>query len=236
MNRRMINTTNMLGVAHRFATDHPLTPPSTAATALITAVGNAYTTMLALGSAQSGGSAEWQNGTDQRSLAAQAMRDYLRDLVDTAVVLDAELYPGAGVIRMPRTGSMQALRDRSQAALTAAGPIKAAFVEMDWPADFDEKFAALIAEYDTATLDQSEGRYDQMAATAGLPPAGKAGVVAVRKLNAIMKRRLKADPGLLAAWKAATRIHALPSHEGDNESPATPPAPPPASPTPVVPA
>src|SRR4051794_26304363 len=58
MNRRMINTTNMLGVAHRFATDPPLTPPSPAATALITAVGNAYTAMLALGSAQSGGSAE----------------------------------------------------------------------------------------------------------------------------------------------------------------------------------
>ena len=145
--------------------------------------------------------------------------------------LDVELYPGAGVIRMPRTGSMQALRDRSQAALTALGPIKAAFVAMDWPADVDEQFAALIADYDTATLDQSEGRYDQMAATAGLPPAGKAGVVAVRKLNAIMKRRLKADPGLLAAWKAATRIHALPSHDGESESPVTPP--PAATPPPV---
>jgi len=224
----------MLGGAHRFCLDHPLVPPVVKATQLITEVGTSYTTMLSLGSAQSGGTADWQNGTDQRSLAAQAMRDYLRDLVDTAVVLDAELYPGAGVIRMPRTGSMQALRDRSQAALTALGPIKAAFVAMDWPADVDEQFAALIADYDTATLDQSEGRYDQMAATAGLPPAGKAGVVAVRKLNAIMKRRLKADPGLLAAWKAATRIHALPSHEGDDESPATPP--PPASPPPVVPA
>ena len=231
MNRRMLNTTNMLGVAHRFCLDHPLTPPSTAATALITDVGTAYTTMLALGSAQSGGTADWQNGTDQRSLAALALRDYLRDLVDTAAALDPELYPGAGVIRMPRSGSMQALRDRAQAVLTAIGPIKAAFVAMDWPADFDEKLAELIAGYDTATLDRSEGRYDQMAGTAGLPPAAKAGVLAVRKLNAIMKRRLRSDPGLLAAWKAATRIHALPSHE-DDESPAASP-PPPTAPVPA---
>ena len=168
MNRRMINTTNMLGVAHRFATDHPLTPPSTAATALITAVGNAYTTMLALGSAQSGGTADWQNGTDQRSVAARALRDKLRELVDTARSLDAELYPQAGAIRMPPTPGLQALRDRSQAVLTAIGPIKAAFVEMDWAADFDEQFAGLIAAYDTATGDQREGRSEQIAGTAGL--------------------------------------------------------------------
>ena len=103
---------------------------------------------------------------------------------------------------------MQALRDRSQAVLGAVGPIKAAFVEMDWPADFDEKFADLIGAYDTATLDQSEGRYDQVAGTGGLPPAARVGVKAVRKLNPIMRRRLKTDPGLLAAWIAASHIQA----------------------------
>jgi hypothetical protein len=196
----------MLGGAHRFCLDHPLTPPSTKATALIAVVGTSYTTMLTLGSAQSGGTADWQNGTDQRSLAAQALRDELRELVDTARALDAELYPAAGAVRMPRSSSMQALRDRAQAVLTAIGPIKAAFVEMDWAADFDETFAELIAAYDTATLDQTEGRYDQVAGTAGLTSAAQAGVKAVRTLDAIMKKRLKSDAGLLAAWKAASHI------------------------------
>jgi hypothetical protein len=49
MNRRILNTTNMLGGAHRFCLDHPLTPPSTKATALIAVVGTSYTTMLTLG-------------------------------------------------------------------------------------------------------------------------------------------------------------------------------------------
>jgi hypothetical protein len=217
MNRRLLNTTNMLGGTHRFCLDHPLTPPSATATALITEIGTAYTTMLALGSAQSGGTAEWQNGTDQRSLAAQALRDKLRELVETARQLDNELYPGAGAIRMPRSGSMQALRDRSQAVLDAVGPIKAAFVEMDWAADFDEEFAGRIAAYDTATLDQSEGRYDQIAGTAGMPPAAQAGVKAVRKLNPLMRRRLKSDPGLLAAWMAASHIQKDAVRSGEEE-------------------
>ncbi len=208
----------MLGGSHRFCLDHPLTPPSVKATALITEIGTAHTTMLALSSAQSGGEAEWRNGTDQRSLAAQALRAKLRELVDTAMVLDEELYPAAGEIRMPRSGSMQALRDRSQAVLTALGPIKAGFVEMDWEADFDEQFAELIADYDTATLDQTAGKHDQVAGTAALPPAAKAGVKAVRKLNAIMTRRLKSDPGLLAAWKVASHIQDLPSYDdGDGD-------------------
>jgi len=89
MNRRMLNTTNMLGGAHRFCLDHPLVPPVVKATQLITEVGTSYTTMLSLGSAQSGGTADWQNGTDQRSVAARALRDKLRELVDTARSLDA---------------------------------------------------------------------------------------------------------------------------------------------------
>jgi hypothetical protein len=148
------------------------------------------------------------------------LRDELRELVDTARALDAELYPAAGAVRMPRSSSMQALRDRAQAVLTAIGPIKAAFVEMDWAADFDETFAELIAAYDTATLDQTEGRYDQVAGTAGLTSAAQAGVKAVRTLDAIMKKRLKSDAGLLAAGKRRRTSSA--ARRGSRRKPAAP--------------
>jgi hypothetical protein len=178
---------------------------------------------------QAGGSNDWQNGTEQRFLAAVNLREMLSDLAYAASKLDAEAYPTAGALRMPRSSGLQALRDSAQAALGIIGPIKAAFVELDWPADVDEQLAALIEAFDTATTNQTDGHADQVGATAGLKATAKAGVKAVRLLDAILRRRYRSDPVLLAGWKSASHIVREPVRDGDvppggSSTPAAPPS------------
>jgi hypothetical protein len=178
--------------------------------------------MLSQAGNQAGGSNDWQNGTGQRFLAADNLREMLSDLVYAASKLDAEAYPTAGALRMPRSSGLQALRDSAQAALGTIGPIKAAFVELDWPADVDEQLAALIEAFDTATTTQTDGHADQVGATAGLKATAKAGVKAVRLLDAVLRRRYRNDPVLLAGWKSASHIVREPVREDEEPNGETP--------------
>ena len=83
----------------------------------------------------------------------------------TEEFLDPEL-----VIMQPR-GCVQLLPGASchgRTYLEAIGPVKAAFEDREYPADFDEKLAALIADFDGATEDTDAGLQGQSGGTAGL--------------------------------------------------------------------
>jgi hypothetical protein len=95
-----------------------------------------------------------QNGNGSASCSASE----LVDIGNTGRSLDPEIYPGVGAkfsLRDSRT--YQALRATAQAYLEAIGPVKAAFVEREYPVDFDEKLAQLIADFDEATQDTDAG-------------------------------------------------------------------------------
>jgi hypothetical protein len=144
----------------------------------------------------------------------------MRKISDIAAVLDPATFPGAREqFRMPRTKTYQDLLNRAQAFLEAVGPIKAAFVAHDLPADFDEQLAGLITEFTTATQTKATGLAGQVQGTAGVRAATLNGVTTVRELGAILKVRYENDPGLMAAWKSASHIEHPP------RAPKTPAAP-----------
>jgi hypothetical protein len=116
------------------------------------------------------------------------------------------------------------LIDYGHAFLGAIGPIKAAFAERAWAADFDEQLADKIASLQRRNM----GKQERRSGTAGLELAVRKLARVVRELNAIMKAALRtSDPALLAVWKSASRVYTDPIRKPEESpKPATTSAPP----------
>jgi hypothetical protein len=111
------------------------------------------------------------------------------------------------------------LIDYGHAFLGAIGPIKAAFVERAWAADFDEQLADKIAQLDSAIQRRNTGKQERRSGTAGLDLAVKKLTTIIAELNAIMKAALRtSDPMLLAVWKDASRLYSDPVRTSEEES------------------
>jgi hypothetical protein len=221
MNKDDIRRLDMLVKADQFGADHPLTPVNARVTALLLLLKAVITQVNTLGGGQESGRGQFRGGASERLRLSKSLRKLMRKISEIAVVLDPAAYPGAREqFRMPRTKAYQDLLNRGQAFLEAVGPIKAAFVERDLPADFDETLAGLIAEFTTATQLKATGLAGQVEGTAGIRAATLNGVTIVREMDAILKVRYENDPGLYAAWKSASHIERPPR----NGQPATPPA------------
>ena len=116
-------------------------------------------------------------------------------------------------------------RKRGHGFLGAIGPIKSAFAERAYLADFDEKLADKIAQLDSAIQRGNTGKMERRGGTAGLDLAVKKLVTIVKELNAIMKTALRtSDPALLAVWKNASRVYSDPVPTPEEESAPTPAA------------
>jgi hypothetical protein len=152
MNKQDIRRLEMLVRADQFGTDHPLTPVNARVTALLLLLKGVITQVNTLGGGQESGRGQFRGGASERLRLSVNLRKMMRKISDIAAVLDPATFPGAREqFRMPRTKTYQDLLNRAQAFLEAVGPIKAAFVAHDLPADFDEQLAGLITEFTTAT-------------------------------------------------------------------------------------
>src|SRR5215213_9595810 len=122
---------------------------------LLGSIATAATQMQAHATKQIGGKGERHAGSTERERIAEILRVELVDIGNTGRSLDPEEFPGVGAkFRLSASdNSYQTLRATAQAYLEAIGPVKAAFVEREFPADFDAKLAELIADFDTATAD-----------------------------------------------------------------------------------
>jgi hypothetical protein len=136
----------------------------------------------------------------------------LREIAETAKSLHRTgVQPGIHLkFRMPGK-TMQDLRDRAAAFVLAVEPIKQLFIDHDSPATFVEDLEGAIEAFDDATDRRYAGLGTQVGATANLEAAARAGITAVRALNAIMIKRYRSNPTLLAEWTAAQRIAGWPT-------------------------
>jgi hypothetical protein len=161
---------------------------------------------------QIGGKGARHSGTMERARIAEELRLELVDVGNTGRSLDPKEFPGVGAkfsLRDVRT--YQALRATAEAYLEAIGPIKAAFVEREYPPDFDEQIAQLIADFDAASRDQDAGLQEQSSGTAGLRVVSSRALAAVRELDAMITKRLrKSDPALLQVWKQTKHVERPP--------------------------
>jgi hypothetical protein len=170
---------------------------------------------------QLGGKNGRHAGSMERERIGEILRLELVDIGNTGRSLDPEFYPGVGAMfRLPTSGTYQTLRATAQAYLEAIGPVKAAFVEREYPVDFDEKLAQLIADFDGATANTDAGLQEQSGGTAGLRVVSSRALKAVRELDAMITKKLRtSDPALLTVWKNASRVE----RRTGSTAPTTPP-------------
>jgi hypothetical protein len=140
---------------------------------------------------------------------ALALNKRLREIGRTARALPREQYPGVREqFRVPRSLRYQQLIDTGHAFLAALGPIKAAFVERAYPADFDEQLSDQIAAFEAATQRKELGAQKRRSGTAGLGVTLKKAKEAIDELDAILSVHYRtSDPTLYAVWKTAMRVH-----------------------------
>jgi len=182
--------------------------PNARGVVLLGSIATAATQMQTHATKQLGGKNGRHAGSMERERIGEILRLELVDIGNTGRSLDPEFYPGVGTMfRLPTSGTYQTLRATAQAYLEAIGPVKAAFVEREYPVDFDEKLAQLIADFDEATQDTDAALQEQSGGTAGLRVVSSRGLKAVRELDAMITKKLRtSDPALLQVWKNTSRV------------------------------
>jgi hypothetical protein len=229
MKARYERQVDRAGRIEGYGINHPLTPPNARATVLFGQVTVVKLQMRDLGSNQVHGFGLFRGGASERQALARELEQTLRGIWETARALDPEQYPNAAEqFRLPAKPRHQQLIDHGHAFLGAIGPIKAAFVERAWEADFDEQVADKIAQLDSANQRRNTGKQERRSGTAGLDLAVRKLTTIIAELNAIMKAALRtSNPALLAVWKSASRLYSDPVSAPEEESaPASAPVPP----------
>ncbi len=147
--------------------------------------------------------------------------------------------PGAdGRFRRPFARGEQALVASERAFAQDARAISAALVAHGLPVTFVGDLDATIRAFDVAIGDHVAGVSANVAARAGLAGAIEAGMIAVRRLDAIIANRLDDDPATYAGWERAHHIEqrsrARSCARKPASAPASPSAPVPDAPVPAT--
>jgi hypothetical protein len=202
-----------------------LTPKETE---LFTTVSTNLAAARGFGTEQVSGRSGYREGAAERFGIADEIRSVLRRISDMAKSMEEEGEVGmAERFRFAGKPTYEGLLATAGSFIEKATPMTAVFVARGFAATFLIDLQTLVTALETATGLKVDGGADQVAGTAGLEAFSRAGMKAVRILRPIMREHLKADPGLLAAWKSAARVARSAPAENPAETPA-PPAEPPA--------
>jgi hypothetical protein len=191
-----------------FVGEHPVTPPIPRVGVLIGSISSLIEQANTEGGNQAGGRGDFLGGSAHRRQLATALHSRLREIGQTASSLPQDQYPGTKEqFRVAARLRYQQIIDVGNAFLDAIGPIKAAFVERAYPADFDETLAAQIDAFETATERKARGKQLRRTGTAGLKQTLPKLKEAIDELDAILSVHYKAtNPTLLEVWKNAKRV------------------------------
>ena len=130
-----------------FDGNHPLAPPIPRAAALVGLVAGYVTLAESEGGNQIEGFGDFRGGSATRRQLANALQARLREIGRTARALPQDQFPGTREqFRVGTNLRYQQIIDVGHGFLAAIGPIKAAFVERAYPADFDEQQIVQLGE------------------------------------------------------------------------------------------
>ncbi len=166
------------------------------------------------------GDAGRQQGVRVREMrgGATTQRALERDLRETHLVpmakfARAHLAQDPGIAALAPTLKNlggQRLARTAKALVRSAAPFRDIFVAASYPAGFLEE-AAAAADALVACIDRrSSHRVERVAATAGIAAALANGRTAIAMLDPVVGRLIAGRAGLVAAWKQAKRITAVP--------------------------
>jgi hypothetical protein len=227
MNSRTQRRREAIQRADRFGDENSLTPPNAKATALFAELKTHLASTDDHTSAGDLAGGTRRGAVIDRKRAAGNLRDALRELAKAAKSLDADQHPGvAAQMRLTGIEAYPVLVDRARTFLDVVEPIKPAFVELGFPADFDVQLQALIDNLTAASQRKFDGAANQVGGNAGAKTTVERGIRTMRKLDAILSKLLKADVAKFAAWKSAIRISRDPQSASASNpgAPTTPPA------------
>lgn len=161
-------------------------------------------------SAESSSVGAAKEGTTTRRVAREALREDLEAISRTARAM-AEDTPGINEkFRLPRGNSDQALVSAARAFAIDAAPLSAQFISHELPGDFLMDLNSDIADMEAAMDRQASGVGDRISAGVAIDEAIDAGMVIVRKLDAVVRNRFFNDPATIAEWTSASHTERAP--------------------------
>ena len=162
----------------------------------------------ALGATKLAVADHYHQGTSDKVLAIELLREELRAIRETAVAIAvAEGRPNfAEPFTLPRSSSQALLLARAQAVVNEATPHVTKFVEFEMPADFLTQLTEAIARLEQADDQQNEGFSSRVSGTAELAVAVVKGIQLRRQLMSLVRNKFKNEAGVLAEWESAARI------------------------------
>ncbi len=170
---------------------------------------------LAVNQSSSGQAA--RSGTSSKTLLREELHDDLLGINRTARAMAIDLPGLEGKFRMPRgSAGDQALLTAARTFAADAVPLAEEFIRHAMPPDFLDELKKSIADFETTLDKRATAKGAKVAATAALESALERGMIAVRKLDAIIKNKFRGDAAKLAAWATA-------SHTERMSRPAAPP-------------
>lgn len=226
MNDTILFGLNSLKGVKKFGEDHPLTPANAAATAALTGVSNAITTIETLDASRLNGSSTSRGASEEKQLLRKLLRSQVSDLSRISKTLDKTVHPDvASQLLVGRPDSFAALISLAINAVAVVTPIKAVFIEHGAATTVIEDLQASIDALQAAIDRRLGGRGKRIGSNADLQVALRAGRAHVAVLDGIISIAHKNSPGLLAEWMAAKRIQRRkPAEETEQPAPVTPPA------------
>jgi hypothetical protein len=181
-------------------------PPGTRGRSLFAALGDSVHDAADRAGAQRATRAEAREATKAKVMARKALRKQLEAIRRTAraVGLDA---PGFDVkFRIPRGSSDGRLLTASREIAQHATEWVGEFVDHGLPPTFLDRLAAGADRFEHALRDRTAGRDARLAANVSLKTSLDSGVLAARRLDAVVPNVLEGDPAALHAWQVARRI------------------------------
>lgn len=162
------------------------------------------------GEEQHSGMSAGKQGAKLKSIARAEIREELRaiNLTAHAIALDDPALDDK--FRMPRGGNDQILLAAARSFAKDAAPIQSRFVEYGLPAGFLADLNADINAFEQAVGDKNAAIDEHVGATAAIDAQVERGMVAVRRLKAIVLNKYRDNPAKLAAWTSASHVENSP--------------------------
>ena len=194
------------GVAHK-----DLFPPSSLGGKTLASLGNALAELKECAAAQTSRMGAAREGTNSKAAARAALRNDLDAVARTARAIALKTPGLEKKFRRPRGHSDPSLLNAARTFAQDAEPLQKAFVEHEMPANFLVRLNTKITDLEHAISNQSNGKGEQVAATASLDAAIEKVMAALQALDAIVPNRLAKigdDSPIWASWETARRERA----------------------------
>jgi hypothetical protein len=194
----------LLTRVHAFGEAHATTfPPGTVGAQMFATVARCLQEAAEQAAATVAAHGHGRHVTTSKTTARLALRRSLEAIRRTARALAIDSRGLDRPFRLPRSSSEQRLLFASRGMARSAARSKATFIRYGMPAAFLDELTARIDEFDRAIRARGGARAKRVRAKVRLDAALNEGMMATRRLDAVVFNALGSDPSAMALWETA---------------------------------